>query len=153
MKCVRCKEEVPPGAKQCPMCGTPIDKGTRKRIRELRRKERRGDISEEELDELTRLEEGSAVEVGAPSEEKKVPEEVPEKVPEEVPEKAPEKVPEKAPEKAPEEEAEKAPEKGPDEAPTGTEGPKCPECGEGIDLDFIKCPSCNASLEHLRDAR
>lgn len=54
--CVRCKEPVPEGANTCPACGTATDPNMRKRLRELRRSERHGDLTEEEEEELSRLE-------------------------------------------------------------------------------------------------
>jgi rubrerythrin len=68
------------------------DRETKRRIRELKRKERHGDMTEKEEDELAHLE--AQLEGGA--------------------------------------------------APVPT---KCPKCGEAIEPDFIKCPSCNALLK------
>ncbi len=80
----------------------------------------------------------------------------------EVPEEASEETPEEAAEETPEEAAEEAPEKTSDEVPEevpateeageveeaeAQEASVCPNCGEGVDPDWILCPFCDHNLK------
>jgi rubrerythrin len=73
------------------------DRELKKRIRELKRKERHGELSEKEEEELSKLEGQSD---------------------------------------------------GPAPVVSTSAGTiKCPNCGESVEPDFIKCPACNVELK------